>query len=463
MKQLLTVVLILLFADAFAQEKKFSADEILADYDTLHAWIKSVHPKLYANADSAVTENNWKQSRPRFNQPMSQWDFHKAIAPLVHQYNDGHTFVEIDFSNASFQRFKENGGLLFPLPVRLFGDSVVVLHDSTNLIEPGSLLIAINGKSIKQVLEDMGVLLSADSKENLNANVSRLFAYLSWLAYQQNGPYTIVFKTPKGKKAAKIVQGILVDDYFKRLFPSPLWTMKIHPEESLAVIECSSYNGNLERIRQKLDSFFTIVQQQGIQHVALDLRRNGGGNSYIGNIFLSYITAKPFQAVQSKSFRNSWAVQNFPEKDFRKKELDAFKQMAKEENGFLTTSYNSDVVEAVAKPDLRFTGQFYLLTSHRTYSSAHMTALQVKCSKLGTIVGQPTGEMVDLTGEIKDFKLPNTKLSVWIPLAMYTAACQLEKKVGVQPDHYVQSTVEDVVENRDAEVEFIKQLIRRGH
>jgi len=464
MKQVLVFFLLCLFANAYAQEneKKFSAAELLADYDTLHAWIKAIHPKLYANADSVTTEKRWKESRHHFDKPMSSWEFHKAIAPLVHQYNDGHTFVEVDFSEASFKRFKENGGRLFPLPVRLFGDSVVVLTDSTNVVEPGSLIASINGKPIKQIVADVSVLLSGDSKENLNANLSRLFSYLYWLAYKTNGPYTIDFKTPAGAKRVITSAGILVEDYFKRIFPSPLWTLTIHKEESLAVIECTGYNGNLDRIRQKLDSFFTIIRQQSIQNVALDLRRNGGGNSYIGNVFLSYVTTKPFSAVRSKSYRNSWAVQNFPEKDFRKKDLETFKLNAKEENGFLNASYDNDIADAVAKKELLFNGSFYLLTSHRTYSSAHMTALQVKCAKLGTIVGQPTGEMVDLTGEIKDFQLPNTKLPVWIPLAMYTAACPMEQKVGVQPDHSIQPNFEDVINNRDTEVEFIKTLIRRN-
>jgi hypothetical protein len=90
-----------------------------------------------------------------------------------------------------------------------------------------------------------------------------------------------------------------------------------------------------------------------------------------------------------------------------------------------------------------------------------MTALQVKCANLGTIIGQPTGEMVDLTGEINHFVLPNTKLPVWIPLAMYKAACPMKEKVGVQPDHYIKPSLADIMQNRDAEVDYLKQLIRK--
>ena len=57
-----------------------------------------------------------------------------------------------------------------------------------------------------------------------------------------------------------------------------------------------------------------------------------------------------------------------------------------------------------------FDGKFYLITSPATYSSAHMTALAVKCYQIGTILGEPTGERINLTGESIGFELPNTKI-----------------------------------------------------
>lgn len=463
MKPVFTTLLLILslLSSGQSNEVQFNREQLLADYDSLHAWIKSVHPKLYANADSVITETRWKEVRRTIDRSMSQWEFHKTVAPLVHQYNDAHTYVEINFQEASFENFRKDSGLLFPVPVKFFGDSLITLQDSSTMIEPGSLITRINGRPVKTLLPDVRSLMSGDNKENLNANCSRLFGFLYWLAYKENGPYEVEYQTTEKVKKKVTLKGMLVEDYYKRIFPTPLWTMKIHPDKSLAVIECSNYSGNLDRIRQKLDSFFAIVKQQNIQHVALDLRRNGGGNSYIGDVFLSYITTRSFAAVQSKSYRNSWAVQNFPETDFRKKELDAFKLNAQFSNGYLTTAYQMNGSDAVAKPELIFNGKFYLLTSPRTYSSAHITALQVKCAKLGTIIGQPTGEMVDLTGEIKDFVLPNTRLPVWIPLAMYKAACPMEQKIGVQPDHYIQPTVNDIIQGRDAELDYLKQLITR--
>jgi hypothetical protein len=140
--------------------------------------------------------------------------------------------------------------------------------------------------------------------------------------------------------------------------------------------------------------------------------------------------------------------------------VEAFKASAVNGNGYLSTSYNPSAPPLLPKPELLFKGKFYLLTSYRTYSSAHITALQVKCSGIGTIIGQPTGEQVDLTGEIKDFILPNTKLPVWIPMAMYTAACKMERTVGLQPDYPVNPTMSDIRLNRDAAIEFLRKQIR---
>jgi hypothetical protein len=268
------------------EEKKFGIEQLLTDFDSLHSLIKSVHPKLYANADSAATEKAWKASRDKIDRPLSKWEFHKTVAPLVHQYNDGHTYVDIDFSSKEFEAFKERGGKMFPVPVTIRGNRLITVSDTVNSIAPGSTITAINGIPVKEIVAAVQTIISGDYAENLQANCARLFSYLLWVYYKWDGGFQISYTDHKGIKRKKSVEGIAADDYFKRLFPSPLWNMKLYPEESLAVIECTGYSGNIDRIKQKLDSFFNAIKELNIRHVALDLRRNGGGNSYIGDVFI---------------------------------------------------------------------------------------------------------------------------------------------------------------------------------
>ena len=180
----------------------------------------------------------------------------------------------------------------------------------------------------------------------------------------------------------------------------------------------------------------------------------------IGTLFLSYLTQKPLLSVNSKSFRESKRLYALPADFWLKKQFDNALKTWKREGEFLTTYFESDNPLQLTKPDLFFKGQFYLLTSARTYSSAHMTAMQVKCSKLGVIIGQPTGEQIDLTGEILSSKLPQTNILVYIPTAMFTSSCKWNEKMGVQPDHLVAFDPTHLADGIDTEVAFLKQLIK---
>jgi hypothetical protein len=440
----------------------FSAEQLRADIDTLHSWVLSSHPKLHSNADSVATEKKWQQVRNELKDNMSRSAFMKVLAPLLAQYNDGHTFVETDFESPELTAFKANGGRFLSYEVTIQENEVWVKkdHDTLAQVKPGSRILSINSKPINEIIKELYSAMSGDYKANRLASVSRLFGFLLWNQYGWSAPYSIQLKEPDGTVRSIRSAAVSVDDYLKNLFPSPLWTMDIFPEEKLAVIECRSYSGNIERIREKLDSFFTIIKQKNIRHVALDLRRNGGGNSMIGTLFLSYLTQKPLLSVNSKSFRESRRLHALPADFWLKKQFDNALKTWKREGEFLTTYFESDNPLPLAKPELFFNGDFYLLTSARTYSSAHMTAMQVKCSKLGVIIGQPTGEQIDLTGEILNSKLPHTNILVYIPTAMFTSSCKWNEKMGVQPDNVVAFDPKHLVAEVDTELAFLKQLIK---
>jgi hypothetical protein len=89
-----------------------------------------------------------------------------------------------------------------------------------------------------------------------------------------------------------------------------------------------------------------------------------------------------------------------------------------------------------------------------------MTALGVKCGELGTIIGQPTGERLDLTGEILAYKAPNSGISIVIPVATYKSGCGDGAQVGVQPDHLVITTIDDIRKGIDPKLEFLKKKLR---
>ncbi|QNA45079.1 S41 family peptidase [Lacibacter sediminis] len=440
----------------------FSAEQLRADLDSLHSWVLSSHPKLYSNADSMATEKKWQQVRSELKSSMSRSAFMKILAPLLAQYNDAHTFVETDFESPDLLVFKANGGRFLSYEVTIEGNEVWVKKDIDSLVQvkPGSRILSINDKPIQEIITELYNAMSGDYKANRLASVSRLFGFLLWNQYSWSAPFSIQLKEPDGAVRSIKSSAVSVDDYLKNLFPSPLWTMDIYPDENLAVIECRSYSGNMERIREKLDSFFTIIKQKNIQHVALDLRRNGGGNSAIGTLFLSYLTQKPLISVNSKSFRESKRLHELPADFWLKKQFDNALKTWKRDGEFLTTYFESDSPPALAKPELFFRGQFYLLTSARTYSSAHMTAMQVKCSNLGVIIGQPTGEQIDLTGEILSSKLPNTNILVYIPTARFTASCKWKEKMGVQPDHIVAFDPKHLTHAVDTEIAYLKQLIK---
>lgn len=465
MKKVIPVFIILFsFGTVCAQTNSplFSEEQLREDLDTLHSWLLSSHPKLYSNADSVETEKKWQQVRGGLKGSMSRSAFTKMLAPLLAQYNDGHTFVETDFESPELITFKNAGGRFLSYEVTIQENEVWIKkdHDTVEQLKPGSRILSINDKPINEIITELYNGMSGDYKANRLASVSRLFGFLLWNQYGWSAPYSIEMKNPDGTTRSIRSHAVSIDHYLKNLFPSPLWTMDIYPDESLAVIECKSYSGNMDRIREKLDSFFTIIKQKNIQHVALDLRRNGGGNSMIGTLFLSYITQKPLVSVNSKSFRESKRLHALPADSWLKKQFDNALKSWTRNGEFLTSYFESDNPLQLTKPELFFNGQFYLLTSARTYSSAHMTAMQVKCSKLGVIIGQLTGEQIDLTGEILNSKLPHTNIFVYIPTAMFTSSCKWKEKMGVQPDHVVAFDPKDLTNAVDTEVVYLKQLIK---
>jgi C-terminal processing protease CtpA/Prc len=110
---------------------------------------------------------------------------------------------------------------------------------------------------------------------------------------------------------------------------------------------------------------------------------------------------------------------------------------------------------------LLFSGHLYLLTSAETFSSGNWFASIVKDNHLGTIVGEPTGNQPSSYGDILSFQMPNTGFRFSVSFKNWIRPEPVnDPEDAVYPDIPVYTTIDDVLQGRDPQIERIKELIQ---
>ena len=109
---------------------------------------------------------------------------------------------------------------------------------------------------------------------------------------------------------------------------------------------------------------------------------------------------------------------------------------------------------------LRFNGNLYVLIDGRTGSTAVDFAGTVKYNKLGTLVGQETGDTMASYGDALSFKLPNSQMTGIVACRYFEMPGTTKDNAtqGVKPDHYVAPLLEDTWDNSDRVMKFVQEL-----
>jgi C-terminal processing protease CtpA/Prc len=443
-------------------KKLFATDALLQDLDSLHHWLNASHPELHFSISRDAANAKWDAVRKSITAPMSRVDFMKLVVPLTTQYRDGHTALYLDPWLEELKEYEKNGGTFFPVQLYLRDGRAWVRHDlqPNATLAAGDEILAINGEPAKKIIERMLPYWPADGLRGNENVVSRFFGITLWYLYDWGSHVTVDVRA-KGQVKKVPVAGVtsaVIQQYRNSI---PEWNMVIHEAESLAVIECNTYNSK-KKAAAFLDSAFTVIKAKRIKNLALDIRRNEGGNSSIGDMFLAYVTKRSFAPFSTKKIRQQIALASHEDNAWARQLLSMGQKDWKRSGEYFVLEIEPFHPDSLQKPDLFFDGNFYLLTSGVTYSSAHMTAIEVKCYGLGTIIGEPTGERMNLSGEMTGYKLPNTGIMGACAVAAYATPCGDPKQVGVQPDILVEFNVKDFVQGRDTVIEKVKALCRKG-
>lgn len=433
MKKLFSFLLLLTCSGVLTSvaQDRFTREQLSADVDTLYSYLYQCHPNLFETLPQAEFEQGLEQIRGQLADSMTVTDLYQLVTPLVARLGDGHTFINFPIDNY----FMENARLMpYSFTINGADTTLFVEYDLSGRPDPipaGAQILSINGQTPRRIIEK---LLPNESGES-DAYKIEMIAFMFGVYYTQLDTATVFDIRYRHQGQTRTVRqpAISTQTYAERrgeIAPPenelPL-RLTIEPENNLAVIDFTAFHFGPEgALRAFLDSTFQLLQQQNIGNLIIDIRKNQGGNSDVGNEIFQYISPVPFRQFGSVFFK------------YGEPYVRAYPEITAQPGSTARMEITEKDYYPLRENPYRYNGNIYLLTSSMTFSSAQNFSRAFDYFDMGTIVGEETGGWIVQYGEIFRFRLPNTELPCAVSVKkFYGIGADDSHRHGVRPDYPV--------------------------
>jgi C-terminal processing protease CtpA/Prc len=107
------------------------------------------------------------------------------------------------------------------------------------------------------------------------------------------------------------------------------------------------------------------------------------------------------------------------------------------------------------RADINRRGHLFVVTGRWTYSAGMTNATDFRKETNAILVGEPTGGRPNGYQENREFRLPNSHLSVWVSTRFYEF--QKTDTPGVMPDQRIDPDWNSYLRGRDPVLEWIEK------
>lgn len=470
--------------------QKYPADALRKDLVVLKNVLEANHPSLYWYTSKDSLDHTFDQTFNSITDSLTEVQFHNKVARVVSKIRCGHTSVR--FSNQYNKQYDKNKYPMFPLFIKTWGDSMVVLKNllpKDSILKQGTIITSINGKSNKWILDSIFQFISTDGySENYKSQIASL-NFPAWykVVFGLDSSYQIQYIDTTGKEAVTVIKNfdlkkasipkkdslnkrITVPDAGKmppltrkqkrQIRSQSKESMMIDTSLSTAYIRLTTF-GN-KKLRSFFRNSFQTIHQQHLQNLVIDLRENGGGDVQKSVLLSKYLVDSAFKvgdtvAAVSRSFKYGRYIRSsfwywFPMNFISKKMSDGrIHQRRMETHYFQPKTKN------------HFNGTLYLVQGGYTFSAASMFVSSLKGQANVKVVGEETGggyygnsAMYLLT-----VVLPNSHIRVGLPMyRLVINAQRIKNGKGILPDIEIPPSSLAIRKNIDPKLSAIKEMIR---
>ncbi|MFT3679606.1 MAG: S41 family peptidase [Ferruginibacter sp.] len=478
---LLPVLLLSCIIDTKKEKDVFAVTiepgKLKEDIDVLKKIFQSTHAGAYAYNTPAELDGFIDSVASTINEPLNLIRFYSKVNAAVDRIHCLHTAA---YFNDDLMDSLRNRNAFFPIPLIAVNNKIYVNSEDWD-IPLGSEIISVNNHFSKELISKLSPYAHTDGFSNKakDCSIDDDFAYNYFMEYGPGDQFIIRYRDQKSGKGeagtvtAKRLRDIYKDDYYKTYFfyPSDVsYDFEILDKSKAAVLTVRTFDydtyNSTSAFTHFTDNSFRMLRQNNINNLVIDLRNNSGGYYRDTYYLLSHLVQDELPEFDSVTKRFDYLPYvDYVDRDDSSKmkaenaERSEFMQLQKD----CYTQKNEFIPKC--KPALPvYKGNVYLLINKRVASAASTFASILKGKANVMLVGEETaGDNAAHNSSVITYLLPNSGIKVSIPTKRYYQPAKgVKPGTGVTPDKYIIPTLEDIMGNEDAPMNYVlDSLIRK--
>ena len=458
----------------------FSKADLASDLALAFDAYTKLHPGLERHRSRDDIRSAWDDLIEDAPETLDQKTAFLLISDAAADIRDGHTYANFYNQPKDVREALFDGADKLPITFLIADDQVLITGDASQGETPltGLQLVAVNGEPISTLLDRIDPLQKGDGDRpgvrRHDLNLSGLGRYEPFDIFQPllNGPieglYELDLLTASGEPLSTTVAAMSRTDRAAALFPESQsdlpWTLEQRGDAAILTLSSfAMWNYDFNWSEWLSDAFDTL-KKEGVSHLVIDIRGNGGGLSGPPAQLLSSLAVVDLPLPKQTEIL---AMQTVPEDlqgvagTWDKSFYDWTNRSSPMGDGRFLHEPEDAMPEAIPANPGAYTGRVTLLIGPSNSSATFTLAKALKNAGRAVLVGQETGgSSRGITGGAMLFMtLPATGIEVDIPLIGYFPEdWDLAPDGGVTPDIEVVHTIEDIRADRDPALETALSL-----
>jgi hypothetical protein len=457
MKKLVFALFTCVCIGAYAQsspDKKFSPQQLKEDVAFLEKQLFDAHANPFTELNKQQYEQVFADIETKITDSLNATEFYKRIKPVFAYLSDEHAAISLTHND--IDETYQHLPIFLPFNLRKIGKDYYPSKSLPGLTGQDKI-VEINNVPIDSIVKQCALFTTGYPDQRMQTALRDFSSLYTWSGPDPGQHFKIL--TGKGKEVT--VNGITADAV-SSLYPNPAGMGADRVVEILDTLPYIGYarygktgyinvpsflthnDKQFYAFSAMIDSVFKLVKKDGVEHLFIDVSKNSGGNSSVGDVLINYFYSKPYRTYQC-NWRRSDEYLNLITKWGFKDSVYASKKPGS------VLHFDSGTANPSNDNPNRFNGRAYIIIGNGTFSSAMMFGTIIKDNHIATLIGQtPQNGHPDHFGELYNSELPNTKLQFrfgvkeWIRPAGKLKDNYLRPDMEIDPEKY--SNVEQMIE-----------------